>query len=198
MNATSTRGVTVGIFIIIGLFAWVATAPYLSNQGLGRTPGLLIGGTLTDAPDDFTPLNDSVPGPLFMKQAGFPPLVVYLSWVGTEDGVITATRPDDGYWARRVRERGGDGWLRIGDSTYEMEAKEILGAERLEMMQQWAEKSGRTLDEALYEGSEPLREWKYFWNQSKNNSNKNQRSHWGFAGVAPIQSRFSTSQPLAR
>ena len=30
------------------------------NQGLGRTPGLLIGGTLTDAPDDFTPLNDSV------------------------------------------------------------------------------------------------------------------------------------------
>ena len=84
--------------------------------------------------------------------------------MGTEDGVITATRPDDGYWARRIRERGGDGWLRIGDSTYEMEAKEILGAERLEMMQQWAEKSGRTLDEALYEGSEPLREWEvFFW-----------------------------------
>ncbi len=148
MNATSKIGVTVGLVIIIGLFAWVSTAPYLSNQGLGRTPGLF----------------DSVPGPLFMKQAGFPPLVVYLSWVGTEDGVITATRPDDGYWARRVRERGGDGWLRIGDSTYEMEAKEILGAERLEMMQQWAEKSGRTLDEALYEGSEPLREWEvFFW-----------------------------------
>ena len=30
------------------------------------------------------------------------------------------------------------------------------------MMQQWAEKSGRTLDEALYEGSEPLREWEVF------------------------------------
>ena len=39
-----------------------------------------------------------------MKQVGFPPLVVYLSRVGTEDGVITATRPDDGYWARRESE----------------------------------------------------------------------------------------------
>jgi len=40
---------------------------------------------------------------------------------------------------------------------------------------------------------------KYFsGNLSKNNSNKNQWSHWGFVEVAPIQSRFSTSQPLAR
>ena len=164
MNKTSKLGVGVGLVIIIGLFAWVSTAPYLSNQGLGRTPGLLIGGSLMDAPSDFTPLNGSVPGPLFMKQAGFPPFVVYLSWVGTEDGVITATRPDDGYWARRIRERGGDGWLRIGDSTYAMEAKEILGDERLDMMQQWADKSGRSLDEALYEGAEPLREWEvFFW-----------------------------------
>ena len=150
MNKTSKLGIGVGLVIIIGLFAWVSTAPYLSNQGLGRTPGLLIGGSLMDAPSDFTPLNSSVPGPLFMKQAGFPPLVVYLSWVGTEDGVITATRPDDGYWARRIRERGGDGWLRIGDSTYAMEAKEILGDERLEMMQQWADKSGRSLDAVSY------------------------------------------------
>ena len=56
MNATSKIGVTVGLVIITGLFAWVSTAPYLSNQGLGRTPGLLIGGTLTDAPDDFLSL----------------------------------------------------------------------------------------------------------------------------------------------
>ena len=164
MDKITKLGVGMGLIIIIGLSVWVSTAPYLSNQGLGRTPGLLIGGSLMDAPSDFTPLNSSVPGPLFMKQAGFPPLVVYLSWVGTEDGVITATRPDDGYWARRIRERGGDGWLRIGDSTYAMEAKEILGDERLEMMQQWADKSGRSLDEALYEGAEPLREWEvFFW-----------------------------------
>ena len=118
MNRGSMVGVSLGLVLIVGLFAWVFTAPYLSNQGLGRTPGIIIGGTLTDAPDDFTSLNDSVQGPLFMKQAGFPPLVVYLSWVGTEEGVITATRPDDGYWARRVRERGGDGWLRIGDASW--------------------------------------------------------------------------------
>ena len=164
MNRSSMVGVSLGLVLIVGLFAWVFTAPYLSNQGLGRTPGILIGGTLTDAPDDFTPLNDSVRGPLFMKQAGFPPLVVYLSWVGTEDGVITATRPDDGYWARRVRERGGDGWLRIGDATYEMEAIEKHGDERLAMMEQWAAKSGRSIDESLYAGSEPLRDWEvFFW-----------------------------------
>ena len=164
MNKGAMFGVSLGLVLIVGLFAWVLTAPYLSNQGLGRTPGLIIGGTLTEAPDDFAPLNESVQGPLYMKQAGFPPLVVYLSWVGTEDGVITATRPDDGYWARRIRERGGDGWLRIGEATYSMEATEIVGDQRLAMMEQWASKSGRSLDEPLYAGSEPLREWEvFFW-----------------------------------
>ena len=101
---------------------------------------------------------------MLMKQSGFPPFVNYLSWVGTPDGVISATRPDNGYWARRVRERGGDGWLRIGDATYAMEATEIMGEERIAMMSQWAGKSGRTLDDPLYEGSEPLRDWKvFFW-----------------------------------
>jgi hypothetical protein len=164
MNKGAMFGVSLGLVLIVGLFAWVLTAPYLSNQGLGRTPGLIIGGTLTEAPDDFAPLNESVQGPLYMKQAGFPPLVVYLSWVGTEGGVITATRPDNGYWARRIRERGGDGWLRIGEATYSMEATEIHGDERMAMMEQWASKSGRSLDEPLYAGSEPLREWEvFFW-----------------------------------
>ena len=164
MNKGAMFGVSLGLVLIVGLFAWVLTAPYLSNQGLGRTPGLIIGGTLTEAPDDFAPLNESVQGPLYMKQAGFPPLVVYLSWVGTEGGVITATRPDNGYWARRIRERGGDGWLRIGEATYSMEATEIHGDETMAMMEQWASKSGRSLDEPLYAGSEPLREWEvFFW-----------------------------------
>ena len=140
------------------------TAPYLGNTGLARTPGIILGGTITDAPSDFSPLNESVRGPMLMKQSGFPPFVNYLSWVGTPDGVISATRPDNGYWARRVRERGGDGWLRIGDATYAMEATEIMGEERIAMMSQWAGKSGRTLDDPLYEGSEPLRDWKvFFW-----------------------------------
>lgn len=163
-----TRGklaaTVVGVVLVAGILAWMFTAPYLSNQGLGRTPGVIIGGEITEPLDDFTPLNDQHDGPLMMKQAGFPPFVIYLSWVGTPDGIITATRPDNGYWARRVRERGGDGLLRIGDQTFEMTANEITDSRRLEMMAQWAANSGRTLDEPLYPGSEPLREWEvFFW-----------------------------------
>lgn len=153
-----------GLVFAAAITGWVSTAPYLSNQGLGRLPGLIIGGTATEAPLDFSQFNGKIAGPLMMKQAGFPPFVNYLSWVGAQGGVITATRPDNGRWARRVRETNGDGWLRIGDATYEMRAEEIEGPERLAMMQLWAAKAGRTLDEPLYEGSEPLRDWKvFFW-----------------------------------
>jgi len=46
-----------------------------------------------------------------------------------------------------------------------MEAIEIFGDERIAMMEQWAARSGRTsLDEPLYPGSEPLRDWEvFFW-----------------------------------
>lgn len=164
MNKSNMVGTIIGVVLLGALLGWVTTAPYLSNQGLGRTPGIIIGGTITEPPSDFTPLNDEVRGPMMMKQAGFPPVVVYLSWVGTPDGVISATRPDGGYWAQRIRDRNGDGWLRIGEETYAMEAEEILDERRLVMMEQWAARSGRTLDEPLYEGSEPLREWEvFFW-----------------------------------
>ena len=163
MSKSMIAGTATLVVLTAGILAWIFTAPYLSNQGLGRTPGIIIGGTITPAPSDFTSHND-IPGPLMMKQAGFPPLVIYLSFVGTPDGVITATRPDGGYWAQRVRDRGGDGWLRIGDETYAMTATEILGDERIFMMEQWAAKSGRSIDEALYEGAELLRDWEvFFW-----------------------------------
>ncbi len=158
-----TAGVATLVVLLTGILAWIFTAPYLSNQGLGRTPGIIIGGTITPAPSDFTPLND-IPGPLLMKQAGFPSLVIYLSFVGTPDGVITATRPDGGYWAQRVRDRGGDGWLRIGDATYAMTATEIVGDARIPMLEQWAAKSGRSIDDPVYEGAELLRDWEvFFW-----------------------------------
>jgi len=164
MRKGEIASITVGVLLLVGVLSWMFTAPYLGNTGLARTPGIILGGTITSAPSDFTPLNDSVRGPMLMKQSGFPPLVNYLSWVGTPDGVISATRPDDGYWARRVRERGGNGWLRIGEATYAMEATEIHGDDRIAMMRQWAARSGRTLDDPLYEGSEPLRDWKvFFW-----------------------------------
>lgn len=163
MSKFKMAGITAGVVVVVAVIGWVSTAPYLSNEGLGRLPGFIIGGTPTPALDDFTPLNN-IPGPMMMKQKGFPELVVYLSFVGTPDGIISATRPDGGYWAERVKERGGDGWLRIGDQTFAMTAARVQGEEGLAMMEQWAAKSGRTLDEPLYNGSEPLREWEvYFW-----------------------------------
>ncbi|PCJ27472.1 MAG: hypothetical protein COA96_02950 [SAR86 cluster bacterium] len=164
MSKSKIAGIATGVVLLVGILTWMFTAPYLSNQGIGRVPGVILGGTATSALDDFSPLNGAIQGPLLMKQTGFPPFVNHLSWVGTPEGVITATRPDGGLWAKRVRERGGDGWLRIGDSTYMMEAVEKFGDERLAMMEKWAAKTGRTLDEPLYEGSEPLRDWEvFFW-----------------------------------
>lgn len=164
MSKGKIAGLSVLVVVVGVVLFWIFTAPYLPNTGIYRTPGVIIGGTMTEPPADFTPLNAQHQGPLLMKQAGFPPLVIYLSWVGTPEGVITATRPDGGYWARRVRERGGDGLLRIGDETYEMTATEIFGDQRIEMMRQWAAKSGRSIDEPLYEGSEMLRDWEvFFW-----------------------------------
>jgi hypothetical protein len=156
-----TAVVVVGALIIAAL-AYVYTAPYPGNTGLSRTPGVRIGGTPTPAPSDFTPLND-VSTNLIMKLAGFPPFVVYLSFVGTPDGVITATRPDGGYWARRVREGRPDGWLRIGDQTYAMTATEVLGDARIPMLEQYSAKTGMPMDRAVG-GPDPLRDWEvFFW-----------------------------------
>jgi hypothetical protein len=162
MSKPKIAGIASGVVLLVGVLSWMFTAPYLGNQGLSRMPGVIIGGTDTPAPSDFTPLND-IQGPLLMKQSGFPPLVVYLSYVGTPDGVITATRPDGGYWAQRVRDRGGDGWLRIGDTTYAMEATEVLGNARIPMLEQYSARGGMPMDRAVG-GPEPLREWEvFFW-----------------------------------
>lgn len=164
MNKGKIAGLAAGAVLVVGLIGWMATAPYLSNEGLGRTPGVIIGGTPTPALNDFSILNGSVQGPLQMKLGGFPPFVNYLLWVGTPEGIITATRPDGGYWARRIREGDENGWLRLGDATFAMKATEVLGDARIPMMEQWAKKAGRALDEPLYAGSEPLRDWEvFFW-----------------------------------
>ena len=162
MSKAKIAGIATGVVLLVGVLSWMFTAPYLGNQGLSRMPGVIIGGMDTPAPSDFTPLND-IQGPLLMKQSGFPPVVVYLSYVGTADGVITATRPDGGYWAQRVRDRGGDGWLRIGDATYAMEATEVLGDARIPMLEQYSARGGMPMDSAVG-GPEPLREWEvFFW-----------------------------------
>jgi hypothetical protein len=150
------------VALLIAALSYAYTAPYAGNTGLSRTPGVRIGGTDTAPPRDFSSLND-VGGNLIMKLAGFPPFVVYLSYVGTPDGVITATRPDGGYWAQRVRDGGTDGWLRVGDATYAMRATEVLGDARLPMLELYSGRTGLPMDRAVG-GPEPLREWAvFFW-----------------------------------
>ena len=135
-------GIATGVVL---LTSYVYTAPYAGNEGLQRTPGVRIGGTDTRAPNDFGTVND-VGVNLLMKLGGFPPFVVYLSYVGTPEGVITATRPDGGYWAQRVRDGDTDGWLRIGDATYAMRATEILGDARLPMLELYSGKTRLPMD----------------------------------------------------
>ena len=150
------------VVLMTGALSYVYTAPYPGNEGLSRTPGVRIGGADTAPPRDFSSLND-VGGNLIMKLSGFPPFVVYLSFVGTPEGVITATRPDGGYWARRVREGRNEGWLRIGDETYAMQATEILGDARIPMLELWSGRTRMPMDIAVG-GPDPLREWEvFFW-----------------------------------
>jgi hypothetical protein len=147
--------------LMIAVLAWAYTAPYAGNQGLSRTPGIIIGGTDTPPVSDWSTVD--VGGNLIMKMVGFPPFVVYLSYAGTPEGIITATRPDGGYWARRVREGSGDGWLRIGDATYAMHATEVVGDERLPMMRLWAGSPDADISRSLGFGA-PLNEWEvFFW-----------------------------------
>ena len=61
-------------------------------------------------------------------------------------------------------EGSGNGSLRIGVSTYEMNATEIHGDERLVMMEKWAAKANMPLDQTLYQGGAPLHDWEvFFW-----------------------------------
>jgi hypothetical protein len=162
MSKPKITGIAAALALVVVTTAYVFTAPYPGNSGWQRTPGVTIGGTLSPAPSDFAPLND-VGVNLIMKLAGFPPFVVYLSYVGTSDGVITATRPDGGYWAQRVRDGTGDGWLRIGDETYAMRATEVLGDARIPMLEAYSARTGLPMDRPMG-GPDPVRDWEvFFW-----------------------------------
>ena len=131
------------IVLVAGGTSYIYTAPYAGNSGFSRMPGVRIGGTLATAPEDFSSLND-IGTNLIMKLDGFPPFVVYLAYVGTPEGVITGTRPDGGYWPQRVREGRNEGWLRIGDETFAMQATEIIGEDRLPMLELWRPRAARS------------------------------------------------------
>ena len=147
--------------VVLAVAAWVFTAPYPGNTGWQRTPGVIIGGELTEAPSDLTNLAEDQRGTMMMKLDGFPPFSIYINYALTPDYVISATRPDGGYWAQRVRDRGGDGLLRFGDNTYEMTATEVTGEDRLPLLELWGG-GPESLDSLGGPGRDPLRDWEVF------------------------------------
>lgn len=151
-----------GLVLVIAFIVYTFTAPY------ERFPGIIIGGELTAPPDDWTTVHNT--RLITMKLAGFPPFVVYLTYTADENGIITATRPDGGYWAQRLRTSSDpNGWIRIGDDTYAMNAREIVGDDRLPYLELWGEKTGRDGLEYDFEGeiirgvNEPLYTWEVFY-----------------------------------
>lgn len=153
-----TAGIAVGALLVIAAVVYVFVTPY------NRTPGVRLGGTLTAAPDDWSGLNGT--RLMQLKPDGFPPFVVNIWFVGTPDGVITATRPDGGYWGQRVR-ANPNATVRIGDAAYEVTAREIMELPaRKEMLAAYVNKynlqkvPGMTLDDL----SNPALPWEvFFW-----------------------------------
>ncbi len=160
MTQRSIAGALVGIVVTAAAVGYVFMTPY------NRIAGVRIGGVETPAPTDWGTVNDR--GIIQLKTGGFPPFVVNVVYVGTEDGVITATRPDGGFWGRQAR-ANPDGWLRIGDAAYAMRATEILGDDRLPLLEAYGAKNGMSMDVGPSGGviqgvAEPLRTWEvFFW-----------------------------------
>ena len=100
----------VGVVIVVTAASYVFTAPY------ERFPGVRLGGALTPPPADWTTVNGH--DVVLLKLAGFPPFVIRIVYSTDSGGIVTATRPDGGYWAGRVRGGRPDGWIRLGDATY--------------------------------------------------------------------------------
>ena len=101
-----------------------------------------------------------------LKTGGFPPFVINVWYVGTEDGVITATRPDGGFWASQTR-ANPNGRIRLGDAAYDVTAREVLDyQERRQMLAAYVDKynltnvPGMTLDDL----ADPALPWEvFFW-----------------------------------
>ena len=158
-SGIKVAGTALGIVLIIGFAYYVFTAPYT------RFPGVRIGGTLTTAPADLTPLNGERVA--LLKLAGFPPFVIRVWYVPEQEGIITATRPDNGYWARRVR-GNPDGWLRIGDQTFALTGREVLGEARRPYLEKYGAKYKMPMGddfkgEIIAGTNEPLHTWEVFY-----------------------------------
>lgn len=151
-------GAGVGLVLAVAALVYVFVTPY------NRTPGVRLGGELRGAPPDWRMVNDL--RVMRLKPVGFPPFVVNVWYVGTREGVITATRPDGGYWGRRVH-ADPNATVRIGDHAYRVRAREVTDhEERRAMLARYVQKydlqdvPGMTLDEL----DDPTLPWEvFFW-----------------------------------
>lgn len=159
MTQTRRAAMALGLALVLGFTYYVFTAPYT------RFPGVRIGGQLTPPPADWSTVNGEKVARL--KLEGFPPFVIHVWNVGEAGGIITATRPDGGYWASRVRSNP-NGWIRLGDRTYAVAAKEVVGEARIPYLEKYGAKYKMPMrydfkGEIIPGTNEPLHTWEVFY-----------------------------------
>tara|TARA_R110001592_G_scaffold68785_3_gene210962 strand:+ start:4064 stop:4558 length:495 start_codon:yes stop_codon:yes gene_type:complete len=152
-------GIALGLVIVIGATYYVFTAPYT------RIAGVRIGGTLTPPPTDWNTVNGRGVG--WIKTGGFPPFVVHMIYSTDDGGIITATRPDGGYWAKRARV-APNGYIRVGDETFAMKATEIFGEAKIPYLESYGSNNNMPMrydfaEEVIRGQNEPLYTWEVFY-----------------------------------
>ncbi len=158
-SKATTAGISLVVLLAIMVTVYIFVTPY------NRIAGIRIGGSLTPPPSDWTTVNNIAE--VQLKTGGFPPFVVNIWFVPDEGGFITATRPDGGYWAKRVRDNP-NGHIRVGDETYALTATEILGDERIPYLESYGGKYGMPMGldfsgEIVTGQTEPLHTWEVFY-----------------------------------
>lgn len=158
-KSTKTVGLAIAALLVIAATIYVFMTPYI------RVPGVRIGGTLTPAPADWTVIEGEMV--VQLKTGGFPPFVVNIFYTPDTTGIITATRPDGGYWAKRAR-INADGYMRVGDATYALQATEITGAARIPYLEKYGAKYNMPMaydfeGEIITGANEPLHTWEVFY-----------------------------------
>ena len=159
MTQTRRAVSALGLAVVLGFTYYVFTAPYT------RFPGVRIGGQLTPPPADWSTVNGEKLA--LLKLEGVPPFVIHVWTVGEAGGIITATRPDAGYWAKRVRSNP-NGWIRLGDRTYAVAAKEVVGEARIPYLEKYGAKYKMPMrydfkGEIIPGTNEPLHTWEVFY-----------------------------------
>ncbi|MEM7412162.1 MAG: hypothetical protein AAF430_18180 [Myxococcota bacterium] len=117
------------IVLVLGLITLIA-AP------IGPVPGLFIGGTPVDAPQEWR--DTSGIDEIRLKVPGFPPRVVII-WVIDHEGELYVVGGSDSGWVERIG-NGGPVELRLGDDTYALNASLLSGPKWRPVLEAWVAK----------------------------------------------------------